>query len=245
MAAGKNPIRLDEIIGGQRRMQVLSAILTLSGAVGLAFLYRDILIGAASRRSSAPVEGTACADSTRSQNPGVTQKSLDEENQHKRNPNQMKAIKMRIHKFSRPGVILLATVVAIVTSIVVANATQTITTPNAAFISYSLAAGANSAPITPASSKSVLVMGCCTTSGATSIGQVSLLNNSPTGDIIWVGLESFLGAAITSGYTAVAGTHIVYIDSAHNVDIRVASKDTILVHNGASATRAGNVTLVW
>ena len=43
----------------------------------------------------------------------------------------------------------MATVVAIITSIVVANATQTITTPNAAFISYSLAAGLNSAVITP------------------------------------------------------------------------------------------------
>ncbi len=59
----------------------------------------------------------------------------------------MKAITMRIQKFSRPGVILMATVVAIITSMVVANATQTITTPNAAFISYNLAAGANSAAI--------------------------------------------------------------------------------------------------
>ena len=62
----------------------------------------------------------------------------------------MKAIKMRIQKSSRPGVILLAAVVAIITSMVVANATQTITTPNAAFISYNLTTGTNSAAITPA-----------------------------------------------------------------------------------------------
>src|SRR5260370_9745638 len=60
----------------------------------------------------------------------------------------MKTTTIRIQKFSRPGVILLATVVAIITSVVVGNATQKITTPNAAFISYSLAAGANSAAIT-------------------------------------------------------------------------------------------------
>ena len=42
MAAGRNAIRLEEIVGGQRRMQVLSALLTLSGALGLAFVYRDI-----------------------------------------------------------------------------------------------------------------------------------------------------------------------------------------------------------
>jgi hypothetical protein len=69
----------------------------------------------------------------------------------------MKAIKMRIQKSSRPGVILLATVVAIITSMVVANATQTITAPNAVFISYSLAAGANSAAITPATNRWVLL----------------------------------------------------------------------------------------
>jgi hypothetical protein len=77
MAAGKNAIRLDEIIGGQRRMQVLSALLTLSGALGLAFVYRDILIRAASRRRSEAVE-PAHGDSMRSQHASATQKSLDE-----------------------------------------------------------------------------------------------------------------------------------------------------------------------
>jgi hypothetical protein len=80
MAAGKNPIRLDEIVGGQRRLQLISVLLTVSGALGLAFVYRDILIGGASRRSSGPVEESACPDSTRSQHPGATRKTLDEEN---------------------------------------------------------------------------------------------------------------------------------------------------------------------
>ena len=148
----------------------------------------------------------------------------------------MKAIRMRIQKFSRPGVILLATLVAIITSMVAANATQTITAPNAAFISYSLAAGANSAPITPATNRSMLVMGCCTTAGFQSVGQVSLLR--PGGFIEWVGLESYGTATITSGRASVAGFH--------NVDIQVASADTIRVHNAnTQLTRAGNVTLVW
>jgi hypothetical protein len=60
MAAGRNAIRPDEIVGGQRQMQLLSVLLTVSGALGLAFLYRDILIGAASRRSSELVEEPAC-----------------------------------------------------------------------------------------------------------------------------------------------------------------------------------------
>src|SRR6266480_7675107 len=106
----------------------------------------------------------------------------------------MKAITMRIQKFSRPGVILMATVVVIITSMVAANATQTITTPNAAFISYSLASGANSAPITPATNRAVLVMGCetSTTTGIPGVGQVSLIH-VPSNYITWVGLESFSG----------------------------------------------------
>jgi hypothetical protein len=156
----------------------------------------------------------------------------------------MKAIKMRIQKFSRTGVILMATVVVIITSVVAVNATQTITTPNAAFISYSLATGANSAPITPVTNKSVLVMGCCTNSGIQGVGQVSLLH-SPSVGIFWVGLESPSGATITQGYTGTAGVHIVYIEFNHAVDIQVASADTIRVHNSAGFTRAGNVTLIW
>jgi len=138
----------------------------------------------------------------------------------------------------------MATVVAIITSMVVANATQTFATPNAAYISYSLAAGVNSAPITPATSKSVLVMGCCTTSNDEAVGQVSMLH-IPSNYITWVGLESTSGAAITQGVSFVATTHIVWIDHAHKVDIQVASADTIRVHNADSSTKAGNVTLIW
>jgi hypothetical protein len=78
MAAGRNAIRLDEIVARQRRMQLLSILLTVSGAFGLAFLYRDILIGGASRRSDEPEPPRA--DSTRSQHRGATRKTLDEEN---------------------------------------------------------------------------------------------------------------------------------------------------------------------
>jgi len=141
---------------------------------------------------------------------------------------------------------LLATVVAIITCLAVANATQTITTPNAAFISYNLVPGAFSAAITPATDKSVQVMGCCTTAGDTGVGQVSLLHSSTSIHFIeWVGLESPQTSTITNGDTAIAGTHIVYIDFLHNVEVQVASNDTIRVQNHAASPRAGNVTLVW
>ena len=156
---------------------------------------------------------------------------------------------MRMQKFSRPGVILMATVVAIITSMVAANATQTITTPNAAFISFSLAPGANSAPITPATNRSVLLMFCSTgnpglVGQGTGVGQVSLLH-IPTWFIQWFGFESTSVPTITTGLGGLVGRHIVWLDGAQRVDIQVASADTILIHNGNSVTMAGNVTLIW
>ena len=151
---------------------------------------------------------------------------------------------MRIQKFSRPGVILMAAVVVIITSICVVNATQTITTPNAAFISYTLAKGASGAAITPTTSRSVLVMGCCVGGLVQGVGQVSL-QHIPSNGMVWVGLESPNSPAITGGANSTAGFHIVYIDYYHQVDIQVASGDTIRVHNGGTGTRAGNVTLIW
>jgi len=157
----------------------------------------------------------------------------------------MKVIKMGIQKFSRPGVILMATVVVIITSMVIANATQTITTSNAAYITYNLAPGASSAPITPATSKSVLVMGCCTSGGDQSVGQVSLFH-IPSGGMVWVGLQSYPATAIASGTSSTQGHVIVSIDSNFVVYIEVNSADTIRVHNAsAGTTLAGNVTLIW
>ena len=61
----------------------------------------------------------------------------------------------------------------------------------------------------------------------------------------WVGLESSAGAAITQGFSGVAGTHIVFLDFSHQVDIEVNTTDSFRVHNGAAAQRTGNVTLIW
>jgi hypothetical protein len=161
----------------------------------------------------------------------------------------MKTMIMQTEKSSRWAAMLLATVVAIITSGVVANATQTITTPNAAFISYNLATGATSAAITPASNKSVLVMGCCTTFfNNRGVGQVTLLHfpttNSAIGSMVWYGLES--PGAITHGEGSDAGIHIVYINQPRDVAIEVAGPDTIRIHNlNITSAQVGNVTLIW
>ena len=109
----------------------------------------------------------------------------------------MKTIIMRTQKSSRLTVMLVAAVVAIVTSTVVADTEQTLATPNKTVINYSLAPGANSAAITPMANQPVLVMGCCTTLGFRGVGHVTLLH-VPSSFIEW-GLNSTSGASITDG----------------------------------------------
>jgi hypothetical protein len=153
----------------------------------------------------------------------------------------MKTIIMRTQKSSRWAAMLLATVVAIITSMVVANATQTITTPNAVKITYNLAAFTNGAGITPATNTSVLVMGCCTTPGAQGAGG-AILQHIPSGGMTWVAWGS--DGNVTHGSSA-GGAYITVISSDTLVAFQVASADMIRVRNNNASVRAGNVTLVW
>jgi hypothetical protein len=142
------------------------------------------------------------------------------------------------------GSLALAAVVAILTLSAMVHATQVITTPNAAFFSYNLANGANSAPITPVANQSVLVMGTQTASGNRGQGHVTLLRIA--GNFLeWTGLESCCPGAITASFSGAAGTHIVWLDFIHSVDIQVNSPDTFRVHNASGVTATGNVTLIW
>ena len=75
-----------------------------------------------------------------------------------------------------------------------------------------------------------------------SVGQVTLVKRS--GSLYWVGLESG-GTGITSGGSAIAGTHIVYLDSGHDVDIEVSGAGAIQVHNHGNSIRSGTLTLTW
>ena len=133
---------------------------------------------------------------------------------------------------------------ATVTSTDVAEPAAPLAVPNKIVLNYSLAPGANSATIRPVANVPVLVMGVCASLGVRGVGQVSLLH-IPSSFLEWTGLESPFSASITNGFSGSVGTHIVYIDYSHQVDIQVASPDTIRVHNGSGAVRTGNVTLVW
>jgi hypothetical protein len=147
-------------------------------------------------------------------------------------------------KARRFAIVFTAGTVALLSLGVVSKAVQTIEVPNQVDYGYTLAGGANSAAITPITNQAVFVMGCQTTIGYRGIGSVTLLH-VPSSFIEWVGLESPAGAAITQGFSGTAGTHILYLDYSHLVDVRVAGPDTILIHNGNSITQTGDLKLIW
>jgi hypothetical protein len=118
------------------------------------------------------------------------------------------------------------------------------TSPTRKVFKYTLVAGASSKPITPPANQPVLVMGVQTTIGYRGVGQVSMLRISDS-FLEWVGLESPATATITSGFSGAAGTHIVYLDYSGQVDLEVNDGNSFVVHNGASGTRTGQVTLIY
>ena len=152
---------------------------------------------------------------------------------------------MKLHKISRLAILLPAALVATVTGMVPLASGQVVSRPHEENIVYTLAAGANSAPIAiPVAHQGVQVMGCQVVAGTRGVGQVTLLW-VPGQFLEWVGLESPAGSAITSGFGSAPGTHIVFIDFSHLVDIQVNSADTIVVHNGSAGTQQGRITLIW
>ena len=151
---------------------------------------------------------------------------------------------MNFSKFSRLYTLVLTGVVAVVALSVGVHATQTITTPNAAKVTYNLAAGASSSAVNPAESTPVLVMGVQNNLGYRGVGQVSMLHIAGS-FLEWTGIESPAAAAITSGFSGTAGTHIVYLDYSHLVDIQVASTDTFIIHNANTIAMSGVVTMIW
>jgi hypothetical protein len=151
---------------------------------------------------------------------------------------------MNLSRFSRFSTLSLTAFVGVLALSIGVHATQTITTPNASKVTYNLNAGASSAAVNPAENTPVLVMGVQNNLGYRGVGHVSLLH-VPSSFLEWSGIESPASAALTSGFSGTAGTHIVYLDYSHLVDIQVASTDTFVIHNANSIAMAGVVTLIW
>lgn len=117
---------------------------------------------------------------------------------------------------------------------------------NRILLNYNLAPGANSTPITVPANTPVQVMGVQTNVDHRGVASATLLSiPGPTGFLEWTGLESTSGSAITQGYSGARGTHILYLDYNHTVDIEVNGPRTIRVHNESTGQRAGKVVITW
>jgi hypothetical protein len=152
---------------------------------------------------------------------------------------------MRHEKVSQIAGLISAAVVATLTCAVAAHAVQTITTANAATVAYNLAGGAISAPITPPANLPVFVMadqilatGCVGSSDMTVVNSAGQSNA-----LVWNGIED--GGGFTPGISAVFGTHMMFIDLCHSVQIEVFNKTSFVVANGAAIVQKGNVTEIW
>jgi len=115
---------------------------------------------------------------------------------------------------------------------------------NRIVLNYNLAPGANSAVVTLPANVPVQVMGVQTVFNFRGVASATVLRIAGT-LLEWTGLESTSGSVITQGFNNVAGTHILYLDFAHKVDIQVNNADSIRVHNADSAQRTGTVTITW
>jgi hypothetical protein len=96
-------------------------------------------------------------------------------------------------------------------------------------------------------SQAVFVMGVNRTIGNRGVGQATLLSSALVPLFIeWTGVESPAAAVITSGFSGVQGTHILFIDFAHTVDIEVGpGANTIQLHNTNAVAQTGQIKLIY
>ena len=127
---------------------------------------------------------------------------------------------------------------------VVGKAATTLTTANSAVTNYNLAAGATSSAITPPTNTGVLLLGSNSTSTNFSVGSVNLVHVSGK-EIRWTGLESPPSGSIVHGASTTPGTHVVFLDYAHQVDVEILSADALVVHNKSTTAQAGSVKFIW
>lgn len=116
-------------------------------------------------------------------------------------------------------------------------------------INYDLAPGQASPAYTLPANKSVSVTGNCLTLNQRGVASATILQvtepNGTASFLEWVGLESHAGSVITQGFSSTSGTHILYLDFSHQVDIQVNSASTFVIRNSSGGQRRGTVTLTY
>jgi hypothetical protein len=106
-------------------------------------------------------------------------------------------------------------------------------------VNYSVAAGGKSPLIAVPISNSPVLMSCVqNVRNNVGEGQATIVQSTTDGLLDWVGFDYFKGA-ISRGFSAVNGTHMIFCDFAGEVDIEVGSATQIQVANHSTATMTG------
>ncbi|MGO9740732.1 MAG: hypothetical protein ACLPN5_04325 [Roseiarcus sp.] len=113
-------------------------------------------------------------------------------------------------------------------------------------VTYTVAAGATSAPIAvPASNTPVSLTCVSNTAGYRGVGQATMLKVGPPAFLEWVGMDIATGA-IASGYAGTAGTHVIYCSYTDEyVEIQVYSDTQIQVKNNGTVPVTGVISWLW
>ena len=111
-------------------------------------------------------------------------------------------------------------------------------------VTYSLAAHASEVFNIPAANTPVQLSCTQNTGGNVGEGQATIIRSTTDGLLDWVGFDYFTGA-ISRGFSAVPGTHIIYCDFSGRVSIEVASATSIKVVNNSSGTQTGTLMFVY
>jgi hypothetical protein len=148
---------------------------------------------------------------------------------------------------TRYGLAALAAVTYTASMLCVSQASAQAATgvPTGGFISFSLAPGQSSAPITPPLDVPVLVMGSTTTANNRGVAQVVMEHQSAS-FLQWVGLNSDPTASVTASYSGTPGTQILQIDFHEFVYLVVSGTDSFVVTNSSTTdTETGYVSWTY
>jgi hypothetical protein len=117
--------------------------------------------------------------------------------------------------------------------------------PSGRVITFDLAPGASSAPITVKSNQPVFIIGTTTTTGDRGTGYMSLLH-VPGQFLEWTGVNSTQGGAPTlaGGFSGAGGTTMITIDFSGKVSLQVADADRFFIHNSAAGEQTGSIWIL-
>jgi hypothetical protein len=161
----------------------------------------------------------------------------------------------RYERVCRAVSLFLASLVGVVTVAVVVHAAQTITTPNAMTIPYSLAFSGRSAPIAIPVNRPVFVMGADTdfaNNGNAGVGQATIIRNTSENAVKSVSFD-YANDILVSEKASLGTTVVIFdLDVHDRVGVLTDGANLIVFNSDDSSSGAGIpvghtgvITMIW